>query len=97
MNLAEELERTLRNTAARLGVELKDNLDDVRGYASERMLHLSGIVDEPGYDEALVAEAVNVALAAAGETVESADDVDRELLGVVGGFLAAGARALAAV
>lgn len=95
MNLAQELERTLQDSAQRLGIELQGNLDDVRGYAAERMLHLSSIVDEPGYHEALVAETVNVALAAAGEAVDSADALDRELVGLVGGFLAAGARALA--
>jgi len=96
VNIAEEFERTIRDAGDRLGVELSENLDEVRRYASERMLHLSSIVDEPGYSEALVAEGINVALQAAGEAVDSADALDRELLGIVTGALAIGARALVA-
>lgn len=96
MNIAEEFERTIRDAGDRLGVELSENLDEVRRYASERMLHLSSIVDEPGYSEALVAEGINVALQAAGEAVDSADALDRELLGIITGALAIGARALVA-
>lgn len=96
MNIAEEFERTLRDAGDRLGIELETNLDEVRRYASERMLHLSTIVDEPGYAEALVAEAANVSLRAAGAAVDSADEVDRELVGIVTGALAIAARALVA-
>lgn len=93
MNIAQEFERVLADTADRLGVSLGD-LDAVRGYAAERMLHLSGIVDEPGYLEALRAEGLNVALMAAGAAVDAADAIDRELVGVVTGLLGMGARAL---
>ena len=94
MNLAEEFERTLRDTGARLGLELNENLDDVREYAAEQMLMLSAAVDEPGYSEVLVAAGLNVALKAAEGAVESADAVDRELVGTVTGMLAVAARAL---
>ncbi len=95
MDLAHELERTLRESADRLGVSLNENTDEVRNYTSERMLHLSGIIDEPGYSQALVAEGINVALKAVEGSVETADEVDKELLGMVIGALSIGARAVA--
>ena len=95
MNLAQEFERSVRDTADRLGITLKEGSEEIQAYAAERMLHLSSIVDEPGYSEALVAEGINVALMAAGEAVEAADAVDAELVGFVTGALALGARALA--
>lgn len=94
MNLSEEFERTLRDTADRLGVELEGNLDVVREYAADTMLTLRLSVDEPGYAEVLVAAGINVTLAAAGAAVSSADALDRELIGVVVGLLGMGARAL---
>lgn len=95
MNIAEEFERQLKATGERLGIQLTADTDELRQYAAARMLHLSAIVDEPGYTEALVAEGMNVALKAAGTAVDAADAVDRELLGFVTGALAIGARALA--
>lgn len=95
MNIGQEFERTLRSTADRLGVELQENLDEVRVYASQQMLALAAAVDEPGYDEVLVAAGVNVALKAAHESVESADALDREIVGTIIGALSIGARALA--
>lgn len=96
MNIGQEFQRMLENTAARLGRELQANMDEVRLYASERMLHLSTIVDEPGYDEALLAERDNVALRAGLNAVSAGDAADREIIGVIAGSLAIGARALAA-
>ena len=95
MNAGEELVRTLVDAAGRLGVTLQGDLNAVREYAGERMLHLSTIVDEPGYGEALLAEATSVALRAAGAAVDAADALDRELLGIVSGALAIGARGIA--
>ena len=97
MNLAEEFTRTLRETAWRLGVELNTNLDEVQAYAAEQMAALALTVDEPGYSDILEAAGLNVILKAAGEAVESADAIDRELYGTVIGLLGMGARALAGV
>ena len=94
MNLAQEFERILRDTSTRLGVDLKENLDEVRSYAAEQMIALSLAVDEPGYAEVLVAAGTNVALMAVAAGVESADVLDRELVGTINGALAIGARAL---
>jgi hypothetical protein len=97
MSAASDAFRDLINaTTARLNVELTTSLDDVQAYAAERMNHLSLIVHEPGYDEALVAEAMNVMLVATGHTVDAADAVDRELFGFIGGGLRIAAALLAA-
>ena len=93
--LAQEFERTLKGAADRLGVELADNLDEVKAYATEQMLLLAAAVDEPGYDAVLTAATMNVALKAAGAAVVSADAVDRELTATIFGALAMGARAFA--
>lgn len=90
-----DLGAQLEATAQRLGLSLEGNVAAWRAYAAERMLHLSGIIDQPGYGEAVVTEAVNVALQAAGSAVDSVDALDRELVGVLAGGLVVGARALA--
>ena len=90
-----EFRRLLEGVGDRLGRQFAGDLDDVQAYASERMLHLSAILDQPGYGEALVAERDNVALRAGIAAVETADAVDREVLGTIAGALAIGARALA--
>lgn len=95
MNLGQEFERVLRDTGDRLGVELSANLDEVRQYAASQMMQLSEAVDEPGYLVVLRAAGINVALKAAAAAVESADALDRELVGTITGLLAMGARALA--
>ncbi len=82
MDLAKEFEKLLRT---QLGVELSENLDDVRGYA----------VDEPGFDEALAASAASVALKVAEKAVQSADEVDQRIVSLVTGALGIAARALA--
>lgn len=97
MKLQEEFVRQIEGTAARLGLTLEGNMDEVRALTSERMMHLSTIVDEPGYGEALLAETLRIALRAAGGAVDSADALDRELVGTIGGLLAMGARAIAPV
>ena len=93
-DLAQELEQLLIAAAERLGRTLESS--DLRNYISERMLHLSNIVAEPGYMEALIAERDNVALQAGLELVDAADAADRELIGLISGGLALGARAIAA-
>lgn len=93
--LAADLGAQLEATAKRLGMSLRGNGEKWRAYAAERMLHLSGIVDQPGYGEAVVAAALNTALEAAGGAVDSADQLDREFVGTIAGGLVVGARALA--
>ena len=91
---ANDLGAQLEATAQRLGMSLEGNADAWRAYAAERMLHLSTIIDQPGYAEAVATEAINVAMQAAGGAVNSADALDREIVGTVTGGLVVGARAL---
>ena len=97
MNMAKELAELLESTAQRLGTDLQEDVLAIREYASERMLHLSTCVDQPGYDQALIAERDSVALFAGISAVHVADAADRELLGIVAGALAIGARTLASI
>lgn len=94
-NMADELVTLLKDAGSRLGKELEGTLEDVRGYAAERMLHLSQFVGQEGYQEALIAERDNVALRAGIAATDDADAADRELIGIIAGSLGIAARALA--
>lgn len=97
MNLGNELVSTIEETARQLGRDLSVDLTELRAYSAQRMMHLSTIIDEPGYFEALEAERDNVALKAGIRLVDAADRIDRQLIGIVAGALAVGARALSPV
>lgn len=75
------------------------NLDSVAQYASERAAHLSTLVDQPGFEQAVRAERDAVMLQLANTIVKRADVADRlareRLTGLVQGSLAMGARLLA--
>lgn len=94
MDVGKELVDALSGAVDRLGVSLEANMDELRTYAAERMLHLSGLIGQPGYQEALVAERDNVALKAGLLLVDASDRADAELLGLITGAMAVGARAL---
>lgn len=75
------------NAAARMGIELKQSDEAIRTYIAQRSLHLSTAVNQPGFEFAVRAEAVNVMLFAAGRSVVLADAADRELFGTIIGVL----------
>lgn len=93
MNLAEEFERSFLATAARLGVTFNTGHGVIRDYVAGRLAVLAVIVDEPGFEEALQAEGINAALVAAGEAVDAADALDKELVAFATGMLTMAARA----
>lgn len=95
--LGQEFVELLRQNAIEAGRELTSDLTEVKDYAAARMQHLSTIVGEPGFREALIAERDNVALKAAGRAINRADAFDARILGVVEGALAIGSRALASL
>lgn len=66
--------------AEEVGEEVVENLDAASEYAADRAEHLSYIVGEPGWDEAVKAEADNVVIEVALRTVASADEFDDKLL-----------------
>ena len=85
----------LETTADRLGVELMGTGVEMRDYAKSRMLFLASIIDEPGFDLALLAERDNVAMYAGIAAADIGDAADVELRGAILGALSIGAKAMA--
>lgn len=94
--LGQEFVELLRTNAVESGRELVTDLNEVKDYAAARMQHLSAIIAQQGFREALVAERDNVALKAAGRAINRADAFDARILAITEGALAIGARALTA-
>tara|TARA_R110000803_G_scaffold20201_12_gene52267 strand:- start:1703 stop:2008 length:306 start_codon:yes stop_codon:yes gene_type:complete len=93
--LRDEFGNMLEQAGVELGKEFEQSIKDIREYAAQRMMHLSMIIDEPGYLEALVAERDSIALFAGIKTVQIADAADAQLIGTIGGAIRIGALALA--
>jgi hypothetical protein len=92
---SEDLVDALKATANRLGKHLPDNmLAKLRAYAAQRMEHLAQIVGQPGFEQAVEAEAQNVGMMGSIQAVSAADAVDAELKGIIVGALTVAARAL---
>lgn len=85
------------NAAKETGVELATDASEIAAYAADRSRHLSSIVGQEGFREALIAERDNVALKAGIAAVDAAEAADRRILGVLEGGLSLGARALAGI
>ncbi len=92
--IAEEFIALLKQHAQEIGQELKGDLEAVKQYAAERISHLSTIVGQAGFIEALKAERDSIALRAASAAVGRADAIDARVLSFIQGALAIGARAL---
>lgn len=93
MNLAQQF----LASASRMGVDLAGSSAQLETYIAGRMVHLNSIVDQAGFEEALLAEAHAAALMLSGLDVEQADEVDARLVGFARGALSIAARALVAV
>ena len=95
MNISEQFVAVLRDAIWETGRDFHADMAGVQRYAAERMAHLATIpADDPHYLEAVRAERDSVALRAAINVTRSADGADAYILGVIGGALALGARAL---
>lgn len=86
----------LQEQAVATGQDLLATAEEVAEYAAGRAQHLSTLVNEPGFNEALAAERDNLALFAGLRGVDSADAVDARINGVVEGALAFVSAALSA-
>lgn len=95
MNVADELDRLLKDAAKESGRELKFNLAEVTMYAAERTAYLSTLVGQRGFEEAVRAERDNVALRAGIASVRTADAADARVVGIIQGVLFLGARVMA--
>lgn len=68
----------------------------VAAYAADQAASLAGLVDDPGYHEAVIAARDNVALQAGITASQQADATDSRILGVLEGALFMGAKVLVA-
>lgn len=89
----------LKDVIDESGLELvSGGADEIAQYTSDRAAHLSLIVGQPGFEEAVRAERDNVMLMAASTIVRRGDAADallrERLLGLVQGGLAIGAKLL---
>lgn len=76
----------------RVGGQLGADIDELGRYSAGRIEILQGLVGSLGFEEAVAAEAANVALFAAGQQVARADQIDRETIGLLHGLLGMAAR-----
>jgi len=77
-----------------IGDDISEKEDELAAYAAERADHLSTIVDEPGFAEAVKAETDNVMLEAGLAAVAAADELDGRVFGIIQGALLFAARLL---
>jgi len=96
ISIGSEFASAVVASAARMGLELEATDAEVRRYATLRLLHLSRIQGEPGYQEAVEAEAAALSLTIVGRAIQEADAADRELRGLLVGLLRMGVTALLA-
>jgi hypothetical protein len=95
MNLTAQFHAMLNAAVSDLGTELEEAHDTIATYMSERAMHLSTIVAEPGFDQAVTAERNNVALRAGLAVDDAANAIDQQLVGMIAGALRFAAVALA--
>lgn len=95
MNIADEFLGLIDDAFVDAGRDLDLSREEVAAYAAERADHLSAIVHEPGFSEAVIAERDNIAMKLGLEVSENAHAADHRVLGWIGGALRIAAIALA--
>lgn len=96
MDAKAELQALISDAIDDLGLSASASLDYVAEYAAERANHLAAAVGEPGFMQAVEAEARNVSLRAAIAAVGVADETDERFVRIVQGGLRIVAGLLAA-
>lgn len=94
--MTNEIGKLFEDSVRGLGVDLRKAGRDLQLYVAGRVAHLATLVGQAGYQEAVEAEARNVALEAAISAVTQADATDQRIVGIIQGVLSYGAVALAA-
>jgi len=94
MNIADDLKQLLESNLAEFNADSRVNLNVLTVYAAERAAHLSTLVGQPGFEEAVRAERDNVVLRAGIAATDAADAVDQRTIGIIHGVLLTGAKAL---
>lgn len=87
-----DLVEMLRVEASAAGRDLQTALDDIRLYTAQRAAHLSTLVGQPGFQDAVRIERDNVALHAGIVASQQADAADNRLVGIIQAGLAILAR-----
>lgn len=95
MDLKKEFFDMLSDEGTQAAGNFEKSREDVAQYMSERAIHLSTIVGEPGFGRAVTAERNNVALFAGMATANLATKTDSQILGLIGGAIRIAAIALA--
>ena len=95
MDIKKEFLALLDDAAQETGHDFKLTHDQIAEYMAVRALHLSAIVAEPGFSQAVTAERNNVAMYVGLAASERAAGVDRQLLGLISGAIRIAAVALA--
>lgn len=95
--IGDEFLGLIKEHADQIGVELDGDFEAASEFAAQRAAHLSTIVGEPGFSEAMVAERDAIALRLTGDAIERADAIDGRVLAFIGQSLMLSARLLAAV
>jgi len=93
-NIGKELVDLLEDELEMTGRCLKNSGKGLAGYVMARAKHLSTIIGQSGFDEALEAERDNVIMRATLQLVDAADAADARLLNLLHGALALAARLL---
>lgn len=87
-----DLVEILKFEASAAGRDLTTALDDIRLYTVQRAAHLSTLVGQPGFQDAVRMERDNVALHAGIIASQQADVTDHRILGIIQAGLAILAR-----
>ncbi len=86
-----EFKNLLDDVVEETGTSFQAGTDAVALYASQRTAHLSTLVGQPGFMQAVRAERDNVAMYASLSVGDQANAMDNRLLGLIQGALAMGA------
>src|SRR5688500_10084803 len=92
--LKDSFEKMLKDALRETGASLQQRAKEVAQYMAERTAHLSTIVGEPGFEQALRAERNNIALKAGLKVADNAEAADQRLVGIIQGALSVAAGAL---
>ncbi len=92
MDIGQEILDLLKGPLNDAGLELASDATDLKKYIGQRALHLSSIINDPGFNLALEAEADNVALRVSTLLVRQADASDARIVGILEGALGIVAR-----
>lgn len=90
-----EFEKLLKAALKETGGELVLSAKKLALYMAERAAHLSTIVDDRGFEKALLAERNNVLMKAGLSVADDAVAFDQRILGIIQGALRMAAIALA--